>query len=400
MPRSYKIILGILALLIGLSIYMEARQPAPIDWTPTYSVRDKIPMGTYVFYHSLKDKAKTFKPVDRPPYEFLQDSVDQGTYFFVNRELEFNDPELKALLAWVRQGNTVFLSAQYSNLFDSDTLNLKWHEKIRPGRGTPRGKFNFTNPDLAADSSYAINLHGTPGYFKKIDSARQKVLGTARFALDSAEASPQEINFLEAPYGDGRFLLHTTPQVFTNHFMLSADNFEYAEKLLAYMDLDAPLYFDTYHDAGERIPASPLYVVLGNKYLKWGYYFLLIGAVLFIIFKGKRKQKAIQVIPPLKNKSYEYVRMISGLYLDDQAHTAIAHKKINQFLQDVREKFGVDAQNIDDALINRLKEQTGKRKKSLETLFDQIKNLQKRQDISKEELKSLTQNINQFKANS
>src|SRR5699024_3525281 len=103
---------------------------------------------------------------------------------------------------------------------------------------------------------------------------------------------------------------------FSNFFMLTKHNYAYAEKAMAYLNLKGKVCYDVSHDrAFTTYYTSPLYVFLGNKYLKWGYYFILIGAILFIIFEGKRKQKAIKVIPPLRNKTYDYTRTIAGMYL-------------------------------------------------------------------------------------
>src|SRR5699024_409230 len=192
--------------------------------------------------------------------------------------------------------------------------------------------YNLVNPALAPQRDYVFKHPQPVQYFSRLDTLEQVVLGEAKLEADSTYQSDKQINFIKAPLGKGKLLLHTSPQVFTNFFMLSGKNYEYTENLLSYLDLARPIYYDAYHDPGKAAYLSPLYIILTNKYLKWGYYMLLIGVVLFVIFEGKRKQKAIKVLPPFRNKTYEYTRTIAGLYLDKKDHTAIAHKKIDQFL--------------------------------------------------------------------
>ena len=48
---------GIALLLILSLIYTwyEANRPRPVDWSETYSPKDKIPYGTYITYRSLPE---------------------------------------------------------------------------------------------------------------------------------------------------------------------------------------------------------------------------------------------------------------------------------------------------------------------------------------------------------
>ena len=49
MPRSLKIYIFLLLLVLVGIIYVDATQPKPINWTPSYALNDKIPFGLYVF---------------------------------------------------------------------------------------------------------------------------------------------------------------------------------------------------------------------------------------------------------------------------------------------------------------------------------------------------------------
>jgi hypothetical protein len=117
---------------------------------------------------------------------------------------------------------------------------------------------------------------------------------------------------------------------------------------MAYMDPGATVYWDKYYKSGKTFYTSSLYILLGNKALKWAYYFLLAGAVLFIIFQGKRKQRAVPVVTPLKNQTYEYSRTIADLYVEQKKYKALAEKKIEHFYDHIRRHYRIDTSEINE----------------------------------------------------
>ncbi len=397
MSRGYKIVVVLLVLLLAFFVYAEASKPAPVDWSPTFSIKSKTPLGTYVFFHSL-DSIQQVRKVNQSPYQFLEDSTLSGTYIFVNNRINFNKAARKKLFKWVAQGNTLFVSANYSNLFNLDTLSLEWTTRRQRRRLIDYPQYNLVNPQLHADSAYTFTHNSAIAFFSKIDTIQTTVLGEVRFKRDSAAAANKWVNFIRIPRGKGKIILQTAPQAFSNFFMLSAQNYEYAQKALAYLPISGPVYYDVYYDVGFKVfHGSPLYVLLSNKYLKWGYYFIIIGAILFIIFEGKRKQKAIRVVPPLRNKTYEYTRTISGMYLKKKDHTTIAHKKIEQFLAYIRNELHTDVQKINQDLVTRLQQLTANSEEDIWALLKEIQRLQSSHTITKQELVSLNKKINHFK---
>ncbi len=82
-----------------------------------------------------------------------------------------------------------------------------------------------------------------------------------------------------------------------------------------------------------------MYIFLNRKELKWAYYIALIGCLLYILFEGKRKQRAIAVITPLKNQTLSFVRTIANMYYEKGESTEIAQHKIDYFLEYIRTRF-------------------------------------------------------------
>ena len=128
MSRFYKVSLGVLFLLVAFLTYLEAIEPTPINWYPSYAKEDKIPLGTYVFYENWKDSnPEYFEEINIPPFEFLSDSskIKDGSYFFLNNHVIFDEDELNKLLAWVEKGNTAFIASDVFGEQFLDTLHLE-----------------------------------------------------------------------------------------------------------------------------------------------------------------------------------------------------------------------------------------------------------------------------------
>ncbi|SHI56227.1 protein of unknown function [Mesonia phycicola] len=396
MEKSYKITLTILLVLLAGLVFLEANQREPINWFKSYSQREKIPYGTYVFYESLKEKFEV-KDVNIPPFEFLKDSTKNGTYFFLNYNVSLDKAEVSKLLKWVARGNTAVISSNYISASLLDTLKLTNKEKISKNKIVNIPLYNFTNPSLQNENFYEFNRDQPLIYFDSLNN-HQKVLGIGKIKEDTTPPKDSLVNFVENKYKKGKFLLHTSPQTFTNFFLLTDNNYKYAEKFLAYLDSDDPIYWDNHYKRGKSIFTSPLYIILNNKYLKWAYYFVLIAAILFILFEGKRKQKSIKVIEPLKNQTYDYTRTIAGMYLDSKDYRGIANKMIDHFIILINKKLKVDILKQKNK-VELLQQQTENSTEEIEKLFSKIKEIQIKTAVKKKDLEELNRLIIQFKKN-
>jgi hypothetical protein len=125
------------------------------------------------------------------------------------------------------------------------------------------------------------------------------------------------VNFAAFPFGEGHFLFHTTPLAFTNYQLLQPEVRAYIEGVLAHLP-EGPVYWDTHsqisEDVGRRrnsqdgmgrdLPKDhPLKYILAQPALAWAWYLLLALALLWIIFRGKRRQRIQPVLTGHENTS-------------------------------------------------------------------------------------------------
>ncbi len=396
MNKTYKITFGLFLLLVISLTWLESTEPEPINWNSSYTAQDKIPLGAYVYYDNWKAKTDSIKQINIPPYDYLMDAPDNGTYFFLNNYIRFDEDELDHLLEWVSKGNTLFVSAYSFGENFSDTLNIEVSTYIANSKELEtRPSLNFVNPSLKFEKPLEFDQDLLATYFSEIDTLKNIVLGTSAFGKKNPE---EKINFIKTNFGNGEIYLHTTPQAFSNYFLLKNGNYKYSEAILAYLDQDLILW-DAYYKSGKSFFTSPLYILLDNRPLKWAYYFMIIAAILFILFEGKRKQRAIPVVVPPENKSFEFTQTVSSLYIEQQKYHELGLKKIALFMEFIRNQYRLDPSKVDEDFYRNLSIKSENEIKSVKELFKNIFQFQKDGVNDKHAFFNLTKSINTFKKN-
>jgi len=379
--------------LVGFIIYVENSKPKPINWFPSYAAKHKIPYGTYIVRNELKNLLGVeITDVKIPPYRFLQDTTKTGTYIFINDAVNFGKEEFNELLNFVDRGNDVFLSTHGAKI---DTLGLETKNAYTVAY-EQKPFFKLYNKNLSTkEFDFDRPLYNT--HFKKIDTVKTIVLGKTGFINKDGERISEGINFVKYPYGKGNFFFHTFPEAFTNYYILNSSNREYTTSVLSYIDKSKPIYWDAYYKAGKSKITSPMHYLLSSKHLKWAYYMALIGILFFIIFEGKRKQRFIKVIEPLKNQTLAFTRTIANMYYEKSEHKNVAEHKITYLFEYIRTKLYVPTSTINDPFYRHVSSRSGNSIDDVETLFNYVNFVHIQNTITKEQLIKLNILIEKFK---
>jgi len=394
MNKTYKIAFGLFLLLIISLAWLESSEPEPINWNPSYTNTDKIALGSLIFFESwTQSNPERFEEIKIPPYEYLNEEPKNGTYFFLNNYVSFADDELDDILNWVSKGNTLFISAYNFGGNLEDTLKVQLSSYISADGFKSRPALNLVNSNLKLEKALKFDQDLPAVYFEEIDTLNQVVLGTSTFRKKDAE---EKINFIKTGFGNGEIYLHSVPQAFSNYFLLKNKNYQYQEALLAYLSGNTILW-DGYYKSGKGFFTSPLYILLNNRPLKWAYYFIIITAILFILFEGKRKQRSIPVVNTLQNKSYEFTETVSNLFLEQKKYHDLGLKKIKLFMEYIRNEYRLDPSNMNDHFYRDLASKSENSTDHTKKLFERITNFQKKHENSKDEFFELSKSINTFK---
>ncbi len=394
MDKKTKFYSALLVLCLASILYAEYTKPKAISWFPSFVASHTAPYGTYILKKELPSLFPNTRisEINTPPYEYLADSTVNGTYMFIDGQINMGTSELSRLMRFVSRGNDVFMAAQD---FDIDTLHLET-KALYANTFIENTLLTLQNAALSKDSLYFMKQQNHI-VFSKLDTLKTTVLGYLSIVSSDSIGELKEVNYIKYSYGKGSFYLHTFPYAFTNYAILEGQNHTYVSSALSYIDPSKLILWDSYYKTGKSSISSPLHYILSSKNLKYAYYTVLLAVGLFIVFKGKRDQRAIPVISPLVNQSEAFTRTVAMMFLEEKAHQEIAMHKIKFFLEHVRSAYQLQTHTIDATFIAQLAMRSGNDEKRIKQLFAKIEFIQSQQEISQEVLIELNTLIEQFK---
>lgn len=397
MDRRSKIIIALFAAVLLGIIITELARPKPINWRDSYTASDKIPFGCYVLYQELLNlfPGINVERIDQTPYSTIldQDSPGRAGYIFINNSLDFDEQETHQLLNFVSEGNDVFMAATFFGYSLSDTLNITVASNYDVPRDTMMA--SLTNSRYKGEA-YPFDRGHYKTRFTSVDTLNTTVLGHIEF---SEAGSPNQVlkepNFIRVSFGQGHFFMHTTPQAFTNYYLLN-HNQRYVANTLSYLNTKT-LFWDNYKKAGRVIIDSPMRFVLNQPALKWAYYLTILGLMIFLIFKAKREQRIIPVITPLSNSSIDFAKTIGGLYYQHRDYTDLVFKKLKYFLEYIRSHYYLNIATISDKTAFELASKSGKSLSETKAILDFIIYLKNKNEHSEQDMIALSKKIATFK---
>ncbi len=393
LDKRSKRVLWIFGVALLAIVVTELVRPKPIDWRPSYISTDKIPFGGFVLSEEITSlfKNATIQKIDKDPYEFLTEGTygSNSAYVFLNDELFFDERQTEEILKYAEAGNTVFISARSFGTFLADSLKIAaspnytiLEEEIHP---------QFFSPALRQDSLASFKKGIFKTTFKTIDTLKTTALGYFK----NNEAHLDELNYIVLNFGKGKLLLHTLPEAFSNYYLLKG-NEQYAASVLSYIDADK-IYWDEYLKSGRKVITSPMRFVLDQAPLAWAYYVLLGGLLIFVLFKGKREQRIVEVIEPLQNTSVEFTKTIGDLYFQHKDFSNLIAKKITYFLETLRSKYFLNTTELSEDFIKKLALKSGNNLESTQKLMHFIKHLKEKSVHSEADLLELNKQIEAFR---
>lgn len=348
MSKTFKIYLVLFVIiLIVMGLFQINKKPL-LDWRKNFDIDKKSPFGLFVFSEEASkifnnQLEKTFVS----PYKYYTDHPTQDHHNIIIIEKNWDSQSWTKILDQIKNGsNALVFSTNLPNTtqdslkfrldtsFSSDTYYLQLtdvkfqKDKILINRLPDHTFFNHIGKD-----------HTILGYFKTKPTEKPKA------------------NFIKINYGKGHLYLHTEPLLTTNYYLLRGSNISYIEDVLSYLPDQKTMWFI---EKEQKVSASPMRFILDNPPLKYAWYLLLSGLLIFVIFNVKRKQRIVPVIEPLKNMSLDFVKSIGNLYLQEGDFHDMMAKKAQYFLNKVRMDLLIDTTTLDEDFIHKLQYKTGK----------------------------------------
>jgi hypothetical protein len=383
----------LLALLVGAVYYfMPAKTPpSRFNWQEvtlsgdSYDPQSDQPYGTLVLWRLLNryfPNHKVYEVTGKALESVLPlEKTGRSSYFFVGAGFYLDSMSQSHLLRYVAEGNTALISTRimptelFQELVDinvcTDGSVYEGHEFSQLNDTIARMHLlwpqaapvmmQFVERNRAVNSAWEY-LH----YDFFCEEGGMEALG---YLNDTV------INFARVNYGEGQFLIHTTPVAFSNFHLLRPTAQQYATGVLAQFP-EGDIYWDNANQVSkDRVARSnnnedrphPLAFILRYESLTWAWYLLLGLATTYMVFRSRRRQRDIPVLPKNENTSREFISQIARLHFRSNNYQWASVQMMRQFGQQIREKYGlnwaIDPQThlikVDEPLLQRLAEKSG-----------------------------------------
>ncbi|MCB0281829.1 MAG: DUF4350 domain-containing protein [Calditrichaeota bacterium] len=376
--------------LVGMFLLLfviESVKPRPIDWKPSYSLSDEIPFGSSALFALSSDLFRSGKiNISRTPlYNYLSDGMTDAntSYFIFNESFEPDPLDIRELLVFVENGGDMLIAASGFGESFMDSLKIKSKMNFRVDSASVVLK---SLEEVDKNNFYSFRAANFYTIFDSLKRDSLQVLGS------DVKNSPV---FIRIDIGDGHLFLHSIPQIFTNYNLLHENNSDYIADVLSHLP-DRNLIWDEYYKIGHlQISQSPISYILNQPALSWAYFLGITGILFFIFIEGRRRQRIIPIIEPLKNESLNFTRTIARLHFQQANHGETAAKIIlllNDFIQN---SLKINIRQERESLIHQLLLKTSISEDELKALFEKTDHISAK-EYSAESLKKLNKAVEEF----
>ena len=384
--RNYLILLSVVVIVMALTVFSSADRK--VDWEQTYDANSKQPYGLYIFGEQLKHFfSKRVDRISYTPYEYLRRNQQKGECNYIFTTKGIDEVSLKKVLSDVQAGSQALFLNNDDGLMD--TLKIKTNYQLMVSEvNLQLNSTSYNKPIYLRPERDYIRVN----YFTRLDKERDKALGYA-FSSDGKKER-RKINFVEVPYGRGKFFLHLGPPIaFTNYFLKESQEVRsYAATVLSYLPKDRPTVWFVPSNQGK----DELSFIMSQPQLRTAWHLMLVGFLLYLLFKGKRQQRIIPVIEKPKNTTIEFAQSISSLYYQERDATDMVRKKITYFLDQIRQRYYLDTQQINEDFATKLANKSGKDRDLVQQIVGTIIHFEQTQQAQEETLTQLDKWIDEF----
>ena len=372
MNKTFKIYAVIFIVVMIILVLFEANKTERTDWRKNFDINQKSPFGLFVFNNEVNTLFKNkIKKTSETPYDYYKTDKKSHNILIVEEDIDKQ--------SWHK------ILDQVSNGSDAMLIVSEMPKEISDSIGYYDSQISFEDENVLklTDKTFTNDFI----HLDKFPSGRGFTFikpGVEVLGKTVEKNNTDQANFIKIKFGKGKIYVHCEPLFITNYYLLKRGNAKYAQDVFSYLDDRETIWF-VENDA--KVSQFFLRFILSKPALKYAWWVLLGGLVLFIFFNAKRKQRIVPIIEPLKNTSVDFVKSIGNLYLQEGDFHDMMAKKAQYFLNKVRMDLLIDTQHLDAEFAKKLHLKTGK---PMEMIDEAIHLIKKAQDpyaqVMKEDL--------------
>lgn len=373
----------------------------PVNWTVTFDLDDENPFGTHALqqllpsYLQQEEEAKI-----ETVYLSFEELINQdytGDMLVVCSQFNAGTRDVEALFDYVAKGNKVIVASNVFRGFLEDSLGLEnrnyniEHSLEAQQVGAAAMGTNKVDIDFAKGGAYPKRT-----YTFSTGAASMFLVDTNQQLSRLAYTFDEELMFGGMAIGKGELYLSTTPMLFTNYYLLRDKGDEFVAGLLSPLVGSNSLTYNQFYQFGRAEARTPLRYILSQPALRNAYILALVGVLLFVIFYGKRVQRIIPVIEPLKNSSLDFANTLGQLYYQQKNHENLAKKRLRYWLSFVRNHYLLETKVLDTNFEQELTAKSGAPAKSIKFLVYMAQTSEQEKTYSVAEMLLLEEHLNNF----
>jgi hypothetical protein len=348
------------------------------DWDQKFKFESKDPKGLYLFFSLLK-----FNNPQRPIYEINSpnkfDSIlrndKNGTFLFIGDTIGLLNRELKLLLKKWNNGSTLFFSCNElgSNITDSIfrkfEMGFIFDESATFQFNGEKSKFygQYQNDTIA------IAWNG----IKEFDSKLSQV--------DALIRQNSLATLIRMKDGEKTMFFQSNPEPFLNYQLKSKEGFKHANFVINQLPKKNPIYFvsiaQVHFQFQEEVTQEEmdskqnlLELILNNRILLNTMVLTLLAAILFVVFRSKRRRAIIPIIQKQEGITRTFVETIASIFLNKQNPFSVLQIQRKNFYDTILRCYYIDLQrNKEENTLELLSEKTGYPLEKIKKLLKELR---------------------------
>ncbi len=358
-----------------------------VKWQVNLGKDNKKPYGTYLAWSSLKyffpdARIEALSPGFR--YSSMDNTMkynNDGRSLLILHGLNFyiSDEEWSALKEFINNGNEVVLfCSRLDNKIEKE-LNcfkvINEEESIFYDLNHEKDNLHVLKTWKSLLVTYGYEGRSLLGYFNiQPDTTEQANDSSATYFSvfpDTLGYEHNQPDFIRYTLGDGHLTLHAAPLVLSNYFLLQDGNENYLADL--WQTLPGNINHVYWNDYFKRsVKSAGIGLLFKYPATRLAMWLAIIALILYVLFEGKRKQRIIPIIPPLKNDSVSFVETVGRLYYNKGNHNNLSQKMVLQFLEWVRTHYFLNTNLLNQDFIRQLTIKSGQPESAVKGLMEMI----------------------------
>ncbi len=348
------------------------------DWTAAYRWEGEGPYHLYftslALQKHLGKKHQLSKIESQASFHFAMKRQEAANFLFIGETFALREAEMDSLMTKVHQGSHVFIASKWINRSNLAffMFNFKTYFDYS-------SKLNLQVDDQTYTFYHQFQADTLPKDWDVMLEASSP-LGD----LDTLSTISGYPNAISVAYGKGKITYSLTPELYQNLHLNSLDGKKHLNATLLHeLPADREVYLLDFAQLGKNIPdesvqdeerdASYLQFILKQKAFIYALFFLSIALVLFLLFRTKRMEPVVPILPKQKNRTLLFLDTLTSIYQRKQNPNALLTIQKRNFQTAILKHFYIDLTHtqVEQSLLN-LSHKVKIPKEEIEQLYQRL----------------------------